>query len=242
MSKSNKKNSKHYIDDIRLTKVLMERAKLYWEYAETVYAEQDLAAQEKVVVIEKKQEVLSFLEKNKEKNKEENIFDVLMKKTQEELDNLDPSEETRIQLTTYDNKPKINTAYTSVKRKRVKFGPGEELGEFFILIVDRMLTKSNWSGYSDNYMDEFKSSAYWFFSRYWMKFNILKVKGQENKPEHLKTGGFSYFSTLTYSGILAALKILKKEDNAKKEISHDMNSNVRDNTVNSLYTNKAFNF
>jgi len=54
-------------------------------------------------------------------------------------------------------------------------GPSNILGEWFIKVTDRMLTRYNFRGYSDNYKDEFKSNAYLFFARYWWKFNPERV-------------------------------------------------------------------
>lgn len=169
--------------------------------------------------------------------------------------------------------------FENTKPENVKsLGPSNMLGEWFIKITERMLSRGNFRNYSDNYKDEMRSDAYLFFARYWWKFNPEKVTQNwtlppkdaiwenvydtegvivsknifvnENdvkvpwhskmKPEEEWKGGFSFFTTLAWSGAIGALKIRKKEDEQRQKIAEDMAKNSRDSTSTEYYIDRHF--
>lgn len=154
----------------------------------------------------------------------------------------------------------INNRKNLIKSGSEKLpGPSNQLGAWYIKVVDRLLTKHNFRGYSDNYKDEFKSSAYLFFARYWWKFDPSRVKGNIDKEllelaeiqeeteeiensvplkEELK-GGFTFFTTLAWTGILAALKVLKLNDAFRKKMA-ELKTKTSESEINSdFYTDRV---
>jgi hypothetical protein len=154
-------------------------------------------------------------------------------------------------------------------------GPSELLGEWFVKVTHRMLTRGNFRNYSDNYKDEFKSDAYLFFARYWWKFDPRKVAQNlillpnttivVNKKQKTKTffwsetkesekieyvpdmkdaelllGGFSYFTTLAWTGTLGALSTLKKADEFRQNLAENMMNDSRNNTTLDYFNDRHF--
>lgn len=128
-------------------------------------------------------------------------------------------------------------------------GPSNVLGEWFVKVTHRMLTRGNFRGYSDNYKDEFKSNAYLFFARYWWKFDATRVIGNYTtkdgvktlKPEEEFKGGFSYFTTLAWTATMGALKVLKEADNSRHTLADSKFRNSGDDINLEYYTGRNFN-
>ena len=59
----------------------------------------------------------------------------------------------------------------------------EELAEMYLLMVQKVLTKPNFRGYSTEYANELRGHANIFFSRYWWKFDPLRVASNVNLEE-----------------------------------------------------------
>lgn len=128
-------------------------------------------------------------------------------------------------------------------------GPSNALGVWFVKVVDRMLTRGNFRGYSDNYKDEFKSNAYLFFARYWWKFDATRVIGNYSVKDGVKTlkepetfkGGFSYFTTLAWTATMGALKTLKENDISRQKIAEDKFKNSGDDIATEYYVGRQYN-
>lgn len=162
-----------------------------------------------------------------------------------------------------------NRKYIIEQTKEKVPGPSNQLGEWFVKVTDHMLTRGNFRGYSDNYKDEFKSNAYLFFARYWWKFDPTRVAGNkikppkdaelksdgkyyisENnteiewkqlyKPESEWKGGFTFFTTLAWTGTLGALKTLKEADNFKQKMAEDMTKTSKIDTMTEYYVDRSY--
>ena len=130
-------------------------------------------------------------------------------------------------------------------------GPSNQLGAWFIKVVDRMLTRGNFRGYSDNYKDEFKSNAYLFFARYWWKFDAKRVAGnyikgitegeRVLKEESTLKGGFSYFTTLAWTASLGALKVLKEADSSRQKMAEDKFKHSAEDITTEFYIGRSSN-
>jgi hypothetical protein len=199
-------------------------------------------------------------------------FDEYRDKKQPKQLYIEDSELTRLLLSEISNRKTISeTAEIGTKLP----GPSNQLGEWFIKVTHRMLTRGNFRNYSDNYKDEFKSDAYLFFARYWWKFDprkvaqnlillpnttVVKNKKQkmttyywqetkdaekieyvpELKPSEQLLGGFSYFTTLAWTGTLGALSSLKKADEFRQNIAENMMKDSRSNTTLDYFNDRHF--
>jgi hypothetical protein len=93
--------------------------------------------------------------------------------------------------------------------------PSNELGKYYIDVVDNLLKRNNFNNYT--YKDDFKSEAYYFFIRYWWKFRPEKVNKESNKG---LVGGFSYFTTMAWTGFR---EVIKKEQVKANDINKRVN-------------------
>lgn len=152
---------------------------------------------------------------------------------------IDDLELTRILIEESTNRINLSLQDPSAKLP----GPSNKLGEWFIKVTDHMLTRGNFRGYSDNYKDEFKSSAYLFFARYWWKFDASKVKQNTDKNGNFKDqqdlkGGFSFFTTLAWTGTLSALKTLKEADEFRKNIAESKTRDTEGDITTDFYLHR----
>ena len=110
-----------------------------------------------------------------------------------------------------------------------------ELASQFIVVLEHVLTKHNFSGYSKNYKDEFRSKAYMLFVKHWHKFdptrarlNYFQKDGElflkEDKNEW--RGGFGWFSLFSQTAAVDEIKRFKRHREKLKEIVDDKNSEL----------------
>jgi len=111
----------------------------------------------------------------------------------------------------------------------------EDLASKFITILEHVLTKHNFSGYSRNYKDEFRSLAYEKFVKHWHKFdptrarlNYYQLDGElfykENKEE--LRGGFGWFSLFSSSSAIDVIKKMNAQRDKIKKIVDDKNAEL----------------
>ena len=105
-----------------------------------------------------------------------------------------------------------------------------QLAEKFLLILEKILTRPNFNRYSQDYKDEFKSSAELLFIKHWFKFNPEKIKKNyfiKNGKKILKEkkdwgGAFAFFSILAWTGCTDEIKKFKKIKNEKQQMIDDI--------------------
>jgi len=94
-----------------------------------------------------------------------------------------------------------------------------ELAKQFITILEHVLTKHNFSNYSKNYKDEFRSKAYMLFVKHWHKFDPLKARlnyyqkdGELFYKEDINEirGGFGWFSLFSSTAAIDEIKKFKR--------------------------------
>ena len=117
------------------------------------------------------------------------------------------------------------------KRKQAS----NELAKDFIMILEHVLTKHNFSGYTKNYKDEFRSKAYELFVKHWHKFDHLKARlnyYQKDGELYLKEdidemrGGFGWFSLFSKTGAVDEIKKFKKYREKMQEIVDEKNTEL----------------
>jgi len=52
----------------------------------------------------------------------------------------------------------------------------EELGEMYLMMIEKILSRGNFRGYTEEYKNEMRGMAHIFFARYWWKFSPEKVQ------------------------------------------------------------------
>ena len=112
--------------------------------------------------------------------------------------------------------------------------PSEELSRTFLLILDHVLTKRNFSGYSRNWKDEFRSKAHILYVKHWHKFDPIRARLnyiQKDGELFLKEkeefrGGFGWFTLFCRTGALDEIKRLKIQSTKLKEILDAKNSDL----------------
>lgn len=177
--------------------------------------------------------------------KDPELVNYIKTEIKEKANYIDDLELTRILI------HEINIRTQKVANNEKPDGPSNQLGAWFIKVVDRMLTRGNFRGYSDNYKDEFKSNAYLFFARYWWKFDAKRVagnyiKGPSEGERVLKEsttykGGFSYFTTLAWTASLGALKALKETDSSRQKMAEDKFKHSEDDITTEYYVGRSYN-
>lgn len=176
--------------------------------------------------------------------KDPELVNYIKSEIKEKANYIDDLELTRILI------HEINIRNQKVANNEKPDGPSNQLGAWFIKVVDRMLTRGNFRGYSDNYKDEFKSNAYLFFARYWWKFDAKRVAGNYIKntsgEKVLKEsitykGGFSYFTTLAWTASLGALKSLKESDASRQKMAEDKFKHSEDDITTEYYVGRNYN-
>ncbi len=94
-----------------------------------------------------------------------------------------------------------------------------ELASQFITVLEHVLTKHNFSGYSKNYKDEFRSKAYMLFVKHWHKFDPKKARlnyyqkdGELFYKEDVTElrGGFGWFSLFSSTASIDEIKRFKR--------------------------------
>lgn len=112
-----------------------------------------------------------------------------------------------------------------------------EIGTYFLQIREHVLKKRNFSGYSANWKDEFRSKSNELFAKHWHKFdpsrarkNYTQVDGElfyKEDPAEWR-GGFGWFSLFCKTAAVDEIKRLKRiSQNVQKVIdgkNHDLNS------------------
>lgn len=176
--------------------------------------------------------------------KDPELVNYIKSEIKEKANYIDDLELTRILI------HEINIRNQKISNNEKPDGPSNQLGAWFIKVVDRMLTRGNFRGYSDNYKDEFKSNAYLFFARYWWKFDAKRVAGNYIKntsgEKVLKEsiaykGGFSYFTTLAWTASLGALKSLKESDASRQKMAEDKFKHSEDDITTEYYVGRNYN-
>lgn len=114
----------------------------------------------------------------------------------------------------------------------------EKLASYFMLIEERILSKGNWRGYTNEYKNELRSMGSLFFARYWWKYNPLRVNKNKleenhnyNEDDDVLYGAFTYFTNLISSAFLGGIsdinkskKLLKEKDSKIEHSEDDINS------------------
>ena len=111
-----------------------------------------------------------------------------------------------------------------------------ELASQFITVLEHVLTKHNFSGYSKNYKDEFRSKAFELYVKHWHKFdperarlNYFQKDGElflkEDKAEW--RGGFGWFSLFSQTAAVDEIKRFKRHREKLKEIVDDKNADLK---------------
>ena len=128
-----------------------------------------------------------------------------------------------------------------LRREQKEFRAGErksasnELAKDFIMILEHVLTKHNFSGYSKNYKDEFRSKAYELFVKHWHKFDPLRARlnyYQKDKELFLKEdeaewrGGFGWFSLFSSTASIDEIKKFKKQRIKMQVIIDEKNADL----------------
>ena len=110
-----------------------------------------------------------------------------------------------------------------------------ELAKDFIIVLEHVLTKHNFSGYTKNYKDEFKSKAYELYVKHWHKFDPLRARKnyyQKDGELYLKEdesewrGGFGWFSLFSRTAAVDEIKRFKKIRENMKEIIDQKNNDL----------------
>lgn len=110
----------------------------------------------------------------------------------------------------------------------------EELSLKFLLILDHVLTLRNFSGYSRNWKDEFRSKSHELYVKHWHKFDPVRARlnfYQKDGELYLKEveefrGAFGWFSLFCKTGALDEIKKLKRRSAQIKEIIEGKNAEL----------------
>jgi hypothetical protein len=119
-------------------------------------------------------------------------------------------------------------------------GASNALGEWYIRVVDRLLTRGNFRGYSENYKMEFRSSAYLFFARYWYKFDSTRVQSNQRENSTEIKGGFSYFTTLAWTSILGTLKDMNLDYKNSSDMVDNVTKTSSSDAITEYYTGRNY--
>ncbi len=132
----------------------------------------------------------------------------------------------------------VLTAKLMKEQKEFKDGDrrsaSESLSLDFLLILDHMLTKRNFSGYSRNWKDEFRSKSHELYVKHWHKFDPIRARLnyiQRDGELFLKDveefkGAFGWFSLFCRTGALDEIKRLKHQSAKLKEIVDGKNADL----------------
>ena len=110
-----------------------------------------------------------------------------------------------------------------------------ELAKDFIIVLEHVLTKHNFSGYTKNYKDEFKSKAYELFVKHWHKFDPLRARKnyyQKDGIQYFKEnedewrGGFGWFSLFSRTAAIDEIKRFKKIRERMSTILDEKNADL----------------
>lgn len=111
----------------------------------------------------------------------------------------------------------------------------DEIGTYFLTIREHVLTKRNFSGYSQNYKDEFRSKANELFAKHWHKFDPIRARKnytqkdgelflKEDKTEW--RGGFGWFSLFCRTAAIDEIKRLNKIRQKNQAIIEEKNHDL----------------
>jgi len=91
-------------------------------------------------------------------------------------------------------------------------GPSNELTEKFLLIYNKILTRNNFSGYTNAWKNEFYDKATMKFMRNWYKFNPKKIQANYKKGQYIGPvkGAHTFFTTIVFSSIFDVIRKNKK--------------------------------
>lgn len=119
-----------------------------------------------------------------------------------------------------------------------------DLAQQFIIVLEHVLTKHNFSGYSKNYKDEFRSKAYMLYVKHWHKFDPTKARlnyyqkdGELFYKEDVSElrGGFGWFSLFSSTASIDEIKRFKRIRENLKEIVDEKNAAL-ENIESFMYT------
>lgn len=111
-----------------------------------------------------------------------------------------------------------------------------ELAEEFLKIREHVLTKRNFSGYSKNYKDEFRSKANELFVKHWHKFDPLRSRKnytQRDGELYLKDdvneyrGAFGWFSLFCTTAAIDEIKRFKNIREKTQKIIDESNADLK---------------
>ncbi len=120
-------------------------------------------------------------------------------------------------------------------REGLRKSSSNELAKDFITVLEHVLTKHNFSGYTKNYKDEFRSKAYELFVKHWHKFDPYRARlnfYQKNGELFFKEdesewrGGFGWFSLFSKTASIDEIKKFKKQKEKIKEILDEKNTEL----------------
>jgi len=111
-----------------------------------------------------------------------------------------------------------------------------ELAKEFMTIREHVLKKRNFSGYSQNYKDEFRSKASELFVKHWHKFDATRARknytqkdGELYYKEDVSElrGAFGWFSLFCKTAAIDEIKRFKKGRENVKKIIDEKNSELK---------------
>jgi len=112
--------------------------------------------------------------------------------------------------------------YKQGKRK----GASEELGKVFLTTFNKIMTKSSYRNYSDDWKNDFLSKASYLFARHWYKFDPLKQQKnyyQKNGKKYLKPkeewrGAHNWLTLFCTTAIHDIIRERKKEKEEQENL------------------------
>ncbi len=129
-----------------------------------------------------------------------------------------------------------------ILKEQAEFRAGErksgsnELGAEFLKIREHVLTLRNFSGYSRNYKDEFRSKANELFAKHWHKFDPARARlnfTQRNGELFYKEdvtelrGAFGWFSLFCKTAAIDEIKRFKNIREKQQKIIDEKNGDLK---------------
>ncbi|MCK5536488.1 MAG: hypothetical protein KAI79_06655 [Bacteroidales bacterium] len=108
-----------------------------------------------------------------------------------------------------------------------------ELASKFLIVLEHILTKRNYFGYS--FKDEFRSKSHELFTKHWHKFDPTRARlnyYQENQVLYYKTdvkelrGGFGWFSLFIKTACSDEIKRFKKNQEKTQRVMDEKNASL----------------
>ena len=114
--------------------------------------------------------------------------------------------------------------------------PSENLAKKFLLVLNKVLTSSKYSGYTLDWKNDFKSKAHELFVKHWYKFNPERIQKnfyQKDNKKILKKeedykGAHGWFTLLITTAIHDEIKRHKKYNNFVNELAEEKTKEIWD--------------